>query len=169
MDDKSCDEIVGIVAIAPHSMQCDGSLVGLNRIVVVADCCRRRSKFDVAIAILNVIGKYEEGQRDPLASEVKALRIKCEKKDSSVKQASQPNGPSFIVRTWNFGSAMVRWGGAGFPTRSKKEIAKLLKICQACPFLADKVCTRCGCQCIEKEQVMNKLALATEHCPDGKW
>jgi hypothetical protein len=82
---------------------------------------------------------------------------------------SPPSPPALIVRGWNFTAAMARWTLAGMPRRTQAEIDKRLAICQACPFLENQHCSQCGCMCVEQNRLINKLALATEKCPQGKW
>jgi hypothetical protein len=77
--------------------------------------------------------------------------------------------PSLLIRGWNFATAMARWAGAGMPRRSQLEIEERLAVCQSCEFLRNQHCVKCGCACVEKNRLMNKLALATEKCPLGKW
>lgn len=77
--------------------------------------------------------------------------------------------PSILIRGWNFTAAMTRWTLAGLPRRTQAEIDERLAICQACPFLQNNHCTKCGCACVEQNRLINKLALATEKCPVGKW
>ena len=79
------------------------------------------------------------------------------------------SAPPLIVRGWNFATAIARWTLAGMPRRSQAEIDARLAICQACPFLQNDHCTKCGCACVEQNRLINKLALATEKCPEGKW
>jgi hypothetical protein len=79
------------------------------------------------------------------------------------------NTPPLIIRGWNFAAAMARWTLAGMPRRTQAEIDERLAICQACPFLQNNHCTKCGCACVEQNRLVNKLALATEKCPEGKW
>lgn len=81
----------------------------------------------------------------------------------------EQQSPSLIIRGWNFASAMARWTLAGMPRRTQAEIDERLAICQACPFLKNNHCTKCGCACVEQNRLINKLALATEKCPEGKW
>lgn len=76
---------------------------------------------------------------------------------------------SKVVLGWNFASAMIKWAAAGCPVRTKLRIEEILAICKKCPELEGRVCKKCGCQCHEKEQLLNKIALATEKCPLGKW
>lgn len=74
-----------------------------------------------------------------------------------------------IIRGWNFAAAMARWTLAGWPRRTQEEIDTRLAICQACPHLENDHCNQCGCACVETNRLMNKLALASEKCPLGKW
>jgi hypothetical protein len=77
--------------------------------------------------------------------------------------------PSLLIRGWNFAAAMTRWTLAGMPRRTQAEIDERLAICQACPHLHNNHCIKCGCACVEQNRLMNKLALSTEKCPEGKW
>ncbi|MBS0205011.1 MAG: hypothetical protein JSS49_19055 [Planctomycetes bacterium] len=77
--------------------------------------------------------------------------------------------PSLLIRGWNFATAMARWTLAGLPRRTQAEIDTRLAICQSCEFLRHDHCTQCGCACVEQNRLINKLALATETCPLGKW
>ena len=43
------------------------------------------------------------------------------------------------------------------------ELARRLRICQACPMLHDGQCRRCGCP------VGRKALVASEPCPEGRW
>ena len=83
--------------------------------------------------------------------------------------APSPEPPSVFIRGWNFAAAMARWTLAGMPRRTQAEIDERLAICQACPFLQNDHCTQCGCACVEQNRLINKLALATEKCPERKW
>jgi hypothetical protein len=83
--------------------------------------------------------------------------------------ATESGQPSLLIRGWNFAAAMARWTVAGLPRRTQAEIDERLAICQACPFLQNNHCTKCGCACVEQNRLINKLALATEKCPEGKW
>lgn len=80
-----------------------------------------------------------------------------------------PQPPPLVIRGWNFAAALAKWTLAGMPRRTQAEIDERLAICQACPNLQDGHCARCGCACIEQNHLVNKLSLATETCPDGKW
>ncbi|MEI8381050.1 MAG: hypothetical protein WCJ09_13035 [Planctomycetota bacterium] len=77
--------------------------------------------------------------------------------------------PTLLIRGWNFAQAISRWTLAGMPRRTDAEIEERLEICQACPFLKNHHCLKCGCACVESNRLINKLALATEKCPEGNW
>lgn len=79
--------------------------------------------------------------------------------------------PSAAKQAKNFGRAMVRHVAAGAKLRSEEEIEQLLAICQACPFLDEQQhrCVQCGCPTNARRHWRNKLAIATERCPIGRW
>lgn len=68
---------------------------------------------------------------------------------------------------------VVAWISAGSPTRSSAEIARIYTdFCQPCEnFKAAAnggTCTLCSCA-MKKRGLVNKISLATSHCPIGKW
>src|SRR5690606_8174647 len=68
--------------------------------------------------------------------------------------------------------AVARWIAKGRPTRSEAQIAELLQICTSCPSYdaESHKCTECGCNLSNSvSPLTNKLAMATEDCPLGKW
>lgn len=82
-------------------------------------------------------------------------------------------------------TATMRWEAAGRPVRTDEQVdAILADHCATCPYFADARCTHplCGCQIRssagERQQLLswlipaamlNKLRMATERCPDGRW
>jgi len=115
--------------------------------------------------------KICDGQRTDLSAEqVAAYQKICrEYRGESEPETTQPQMPSLIIRGWNFANALARWTLAGMPRRTQEEIDERLAICQACDFLQNDHCTKCGCACVESNRLINKLSLSTERCPDGKW
>lgn len=77
--------------------------------------------------------------------------------------------PGWIIRGWNFATAMARWVRAGMPVRPRAEIERLTAICQRCPQMKDGHCGICGCPVVETNRLIYKLAMVTEHCPARKW
>jgi hypothetical protein len=86
---------------------------------------------------------------------------------SAAAAAGQP--PSALKMAANYGTALARWTLAGRPTRSQSRINELLAICHACEFF-DRPrgrCLKCGCPVNDRPEAgRNKLAMATESCPD---
>ncbi len=83
--------------------------------------------------------------------------------------------PSLVARIGHYGLSVGAWIAKGRPVRSDEEIEKLLDICEECEHHGrDKrgtpVCAKCGC-CTNNRHSgwVNKLAMATEKCPVGKW
>ncbi len=125
--------------------------------------------------------KICEGQRSDLTAEQIASyeKICREYRDESTMESHRgthrkesnaaKSMPSLLIRGWNFARAMSRWTLAGMPRRTPEEIGERLAICQSCEFLHNDHCAKCGCACVEKNQLINKLALSTETCPEGRW
>ena len=99
---------------------------------------------------------------------VRTALADCETKSYEGKLNNQIL-PPLLIRGLNFTSAMFRWASSGMPRRTQSEIDERLAICQGCPHFVDSHCRVCGCACVETNQLINKLALATEECPLGKW
>jgi hypothetical protein len=89
--------------------------------------------------------------------------------DQSPATSTHDSMPSLFVRAISLANSMTKWIAAGTPRRTLGEIEERLKICQACPHFINDHCQLCGCPCVERNQILNKLALATETCPVGKW
>lgn len=81
--------------------------------------------------------------------------------------------PSLFQQARNAGAAAARSAralAAGQPLRASADaiVARLL-ICEVCPEYrpSDHRCAKCGCKL--RGKLANKLALAAESCPLGKW
>lgn len=76
--------------------------------------------------------------------------------------------PSLVEQAASVSRALFRWARQGFPTRSTEEVTAVTEICQACEHYGGEtgifkvICKKCGCH-------RKKTAIATEHCPIGKW
>ena len=70
-----------------------------------------------------------------------------------------------------FALAVTKWMAAGRPTRTHEQIETLLRThCGPCPQYVDDTCKLCACPVtIAVEPLKNKLAMATERCPLGKF
>jgi hypothetical protein len=73
----------------------------------------------------------------------------------------------------NYFGAIRRWYALGKPTRNKEEIEKLFEEnCNGCDrYDPEKhACKNCGCSVSTKSSPLaNKLAMASEHCPLGRF
>jgi hypothetical protein len=81
----------------------------------------------------------------------------------------------YIIR---FVWALIRWVLCGFSMRSKNEIAYIYQcMCLKCPHIILKSspktlnvtseCDICGCLLSPKKVILNKIAWASEECPDN--
>lgn len=76
------------------------------------------------------------------------------------------------MRVTNYAKAVTKWFANGRPVRSDEEVGKLLDICKGCEhYNAERsACKICGCNLnLSQNAMVNKLRMATEHCPIGKW
>lgn len=101
---------------------------------------------------------------DSLAEKLMQQPPQCLGKEAAVRF------PSKVLR---YADAVRRWNKAGRPTRTKEEIDEILNaICRPCPHYLkkSKTCQICGCSVNSVENgFRNKIAMATESCPAGKW
>ncbi len=84
--------------------------------------------------------------------------------------------PALATRVLTFAEATAQWIAAGRPVRDEAEVLRIYDdICGRCdrreatddPGVS--WCQQCGCRLGRGGQVLNKILLATEHCPLGKW
>lgn len=78
-------------------------------------------------------------------------------------------GRSRVIR---YASAVRRWQKAGRPTRDDSEVSRIYEtLCRPCDqFSGRGSCKACGCKISKgKSGLTNKIRMATESCPRGKW
>ncbi len=84
-----------------------------------------------------------------------------------------PNYPPMSLQVWLYKEALLKWNREGRPTRNAEEVTAILtNHCKKCDwFDADaNRCKGCGCKVSSSSiAVMNKIKMATEHCPKGLW
>jgi len=87
----------------------------------------------------------------------------------SLRSAEEATG--VLTLGVHYVSAVARWIAAGRPTRSQERINEILTtICEPCEKFKDGACDLCGCRINRSPAALkNKLAMATEACPLGKW
>lgn len=95
------------------------------------------------------------------------IRRPCDAAPIERKLIEPPPVHRKLVR---WGRAIRRWIRAGCPRRTDDQVAALLAICQRCKFFAAGACAKCGCPTKRSRSALrNKLRMATEACPIGKW
>ncbi len=86
---------------------------------------------------------------------------------------TREHSASFGESVKNYFGAVRRWVASGRPTRSEKEIEQLFnEHCKGCDRYdpVKHACKSCGCQVsVDSSPLSNKLAMATEHCPIGRF
>ncbi len=165
-----CRAIVEAVLAIRGTNPCENTPESLLRAVEFAECCSLSGRHDLAEELLEIVDSFPLSRTGQIAQRLLMQRELIASHDSMKPLQSTDNSvPPIIIRGLNFASAMLRWTSSGMPRRTQAEIDERLTICQACPHFADNHCRVCGCPCVETNQLVNKLALATEACPLGKW
>lgn len=76
--------------------------------------------------------------------------------------------------TWDDGKhytmALAKWTVAGWPTRDQAEVERIYRdCCNPCDDNTNGRCKLCGCRVNLGIALRNKIRMATEDCPVGKW
>jgi len=81
--------------------------------------------------------------------------------------------PTFFNQAYRYARALSRWIKAGRPVREEAEIEQIFETyCKPCEAydVESSSCCHCGCRVnLMKAATLNKIAMATEECPLGKW
>lgn len=120
---------------------------------------------------------WERGKLGATAPEEPVLKPEgfCEGERVAVSKAGCCGGgkkKSAPQKLWAYVSALANWKLAGSPVRSDEETARIYhEECKPCEhFQKDESCGLCGCRLSPTDPAMaNKIRMATEHCPIGKW
>ena len=87
--------------------------------------------------------------------------------------AKKTEHPSITHRALSYATAVAKWIAAGSPRRSYEEVARIYdSVCVNCNRFSKKfgTCRICGCSVNKsKSALLNKIEMATERCPDGRW
>ncbi len=99
--------------------------------------------------------------------------LDMEKVGAGKEEAEVPTLPGFGKQLSNYWTALRKWIAAGRPERSSEEVARLHReFCSQCSWF-DSESSRCkGCGCNVKPAgaaLLNKIRMATEHCPQNFW
>ena len=82
-------------------------------------------------------------------------------------------GNTFGQKVVHYTRALSRWIKAGRPVRGEEEVKMLFEgFCVVCEVYEEggSTCGHCGCK-VNTSVIapLNKVAMATEHCPMEKW
>lgn len=99
---------------------------------------------------------------------VPPLRRRCPKGSAAMPPPSLPS------QAMEAAGSFARWIAAGSPTRDETTVLAIYdEHCAGCENLRgeypDTHCAKCGCYVSPGGTIVNKIAMATEHCPAGKW
>jgi hypothetical protein len=90
-----------------------------------------------------------------------------------VEGDSPPKYPPLSMQAWLYKEALIRWNKAGRPKRTQEEVAGILEThCKKCDWYDPEQlrCRGCGCKVTDSAfAILNKIKMATEHCPKEKW
>lgn len=94
-------------------------------------------------------------------------------KDVDIKSNETRRELNIVKKTWSYSKAVFNWVKNGSPQRSQEEIELIFDICKQCERYSDikhPHCKECGCIVSSTSNSLNnKIAMATENCPLGKW
>jgi hypothetical protein len=117
----------------------------------------------------------------PIKDEVLAKALHQNSPIVEIKPEDTPDGkgvkdyPPMSLQLWTYKEALVRWQKAGRPTRTDEEVDQILKEhCteKQCDWYdpEKKRCRGCGCRVTDSGYaIVNKVRMATEHCPKERW
>ncbi len=74
-----------------------------------------------------------------------------------------PKMPGMASMAKTFTKAVAKHVASGLKTREKKEIRRIIAICQDCEHYTNGRCRKCGCN------MKKKIQWATTNCKLGKW
>jgi hypothetical protein len=84
-----------------------------------------------------------------------------------------PEPPGLVRRAISYAEALAQWTAAGRPERSDKDVEQIFhRFCKPCRWFDRRrqICRGCGCRVADTGYaILNKIKMATEHCPRDLW
>jgi len=97
----------------------------------------------------------------------------CHRCDAKTRVEEKKNQAKLGTKVMNYFGAVRRWVASGSPTRTPEEVKELFEThCKGCEMYDEEkhACKTCGCNIAPVgDPLANKLAMATEHCPLGRF
>lgn len=110
-------------------------------------------------------------QRDKCKQVITSKYADPRMRTHTCRAGSEPR--SALSKAWSLAEATARWVAAGSPVRTAEAVVKLFDVCRKCPEFrgndANGNCGICGCNLKKSGGLLNKIKMATEDCPLGKW
>jgi hypothetical protein len=95
---------------------------------------------------------------------------------SNREEVPVPPMPKPAQRLFTWAKAVTGWVAAGRPERSEEEVVRIYQtVCAGTPVcdwfnLVKQTCNGCGCRVAAGgSALVNKIKMATQHCPRGRW
>lgn len=89
------------------------------------------------------------------------------------RSAPVPKTPSLLRRSMTYAEAVTGWIASGRPERTDEETKRIFaEHCNKCAWYDrdKKICRGCGCKVTNVgHAIVNKIKMATQHCPRELW
>lgn len=125
----------------------------------------KNCRVDDAWRILLTTGKAPEDKHAPV--------LPPDLIPAAERLAEETGDSTILEKAGHLTVAIARWSRSGFKCRTDEEVAQIYRAhCGPCDARDQEVdaCRLCGCNVrSEGIAVRNKLKMATEKCPRGKW
>ena len=130
--------------------------------------------YQIQLNALTPLGDVQINNYCTLTQQKKSYTDCCECKiDLTSIEETIPTLPSFREQLGNYWQAVKTWVASGRPTRSNEEVEQIhSNYCSRCDWYnkEGQRCKGCGCKVrAEGWAVLNKIKMATEHCPRNFW
>jgi len=171
--------------LTEHMQEGEARQNKIQRVEYVKRAQKRETRPENPTPLTNGVGMVEIKRNEELVPETKAPSIDkivpakdrgrvvdskeedIEKMQMEAWEKNKGTRGGFAKQTKRYMNARQKWTQNGKPVRSQERINEIFKTCQRCPHFTGSACSLCGCRITMKGNFMNKLAWATESCPDN--
>lgn len=117
--------------------------------------------------------RKEEVKSEPPLSDKETIEVLKNDFNVPVSEEDIKKYPPLYTQMLSYKEALKKWVKAGKPTRTQEQVDQIVEDhCKKCDWY-DKEAERCkGCGCRVSNSsiaIVNKVKMATEHCPKGLW
>ena len=113
-------------------------------------------------------------QCDTCPRHIEAARLAVKLEAAKCAEGRAPKTPGVVRRALTYAEAVMGWVAAGRPERTDEETVTIFnKYCASnCSWFdpVKKMCRGCGCNVnAGGPAILNKIKMATQHCPRKLW